>query len=78
MVKSCNLYSVDKVDVALEMEQWAERAALASAAHKAHLFISLSCFYLRKLYVMNLQRPSRGHKGLGGHTIVHQTQAIEV
>ena len=36
MVKSCNLYSVDKVDVAPEMEKRPEWATLASAAHLAH------------------------------------------
>ena len=34
------LYSVDIVDVALDMEQWAERAAQASVAHSACFYIS--------------------------------------
>ena len=34
------LYSADRVDVALEMEQWAERAAQASAARCALFRIS--------------------------------------
>ena len=37
---SHTLYSVDKVDVLLEMEQWAEWAALVRVACSARFYIS--------------------------------------
>ena len=51
--------TVDKVDVALEMKQWAELATQASAAHLAHFSISsatstISTLYTKKLKWMTL------------------------
>ena len=34
------MYYVDRVDIPLEMEQWAKRAALARASHSASVFFS--------------------------------------
>ena len=44
------MYSVDRVDVALEMEQWVERAALAREVHSAQFSISGEAFTLSSLY----------------------------
>ena len=44
------LNRVDNVDVALEMEQWVERAALAREVHSAQLSISGEAFTLSSLY----------------------------
>ena len=56
------LYSVDRVDITLEREQWAERAALARAAHSARfsnfwcnihpIHIALNPFILKQLHIL--------------------------
>ena len=54
------LNRVDNVDVALKMEQWAKRAAQASAAHSPHSSISCATFTLSTQYNYMLFSEHRG------------------
>ena len=48
-------YSVDRVDVALEMEQWAEQAVQANAAHLACFSKSSATSTISTLYSAHAQ-----------------------